>query len=312
MTHTTEDYLGTPKPRSRPQHLWFSWGHPLASTQAPSLCILSWSSLFEYLLVLACVSKFPSFKDISHVWIMSWPHGLTSSWSFIFFKGPISKCSHIQRSQRHSVICSEEVGEPEFSHLTGFLLVMDTSPIASKGTPPVPSLRSSWGSKRLTGKKKKSIPSNWTSRSWDQTTTIEPVFETPSKAISVSFSSSSSSEPASWGNSAFLALIPCSFDADSGMADDAWLHGGCWFFIPWSVFSQTLELLACNSPPPSLLVSPLHTPPLSKKTKGNWQAAGQGKLSYIISPLGSSLCCLYLKAIIFYISWHEFSSTHDP
>lgn len=53
-------------------------------------------------------------------------------------------------------------------------------------------------------------------------------------------------------------------------------------------------------------------PSLCKKTQGNWQAAGQGKLSYIISPSGAFLCCLYLKAIIFYISWQEFSSTSDP
>lgn len=86
---------------------------------------------------------------------------------------------------------------------------------------------------------------------------------------------------------------------------------GCWFSILWDVFSQTLELLTCFF---RLLLPwpPRPAPSLLKKTQGNWQAAGQGKLSYIISPSGAFLCCLYLKAIIFYISWQEFSSTSDP
>lgn len=123
---------------------------------------------------------------------------------------------------------------------------------------------------------KKSIPSSWKSHNWDQII-IELVFVTPSKAISASASSSSSSEVTSLSNTAFLDLIPYSFDVECGMGNDAWFHGGCWFFIPWSVFSQTLEL---HFLPPSPLptVSPLPTPPSPQKPReidkqqdrGNW------------------------------------------
>lgn len=65
-----------------------------------------------------------------------------------------------------------------------------------------------------------------------------------------------------------------------------------WVFHSLRCF-QTLELFTCF-----VHFSPLSLPPclsLLKKTKGNWQAAGQGKLSYIISPSGTSLCCLIWK-----------------
>lgn len=141
---------------------------------------------------------------------------------------------------------------------------------------------------------------------WAQQRATELIFVRPSKPDSEECLSSwpSSSEPTSFRNTASPGLSLCS-EADSGRRDAVWVRGSCWFFILWDVCSVAYLLF----PLLSLLAPPW---PHLKKTKGNWQAAGQGELSYMISPWGTLLCCLYLKAIIFYISWQEFSSTGDP
>lgn len=97
----------------------------------------------------------------------------------------------------------------------------------------------------------------------------------------------------SFKNTASFGFSLCSFEADSGLGGAVWFYCGCWVFILWDIFSQTLELLTCFSHFFLLSLPPCFS--FLKKTKGNWQAAGQGKLSYIISPLGTSLCCRIWK-----------------
>lgn len=103
----------------------------------------------------------------------------------------------------------------------------------------------------------------------------------------------SSSEPISFRNTASFGYSLCSLDAESGWGDAVWFYCGCRFFILWDVFKHLSCSLAFFHFSPFLSLSPCFSP--IKKTKGNWQAARQGKLSYIISPWGTSLCCLIWK-----------------
>lgn len=118
----------------------------------------------------------------------------------------------------------------------------------------------------------------------------ELMFVSPSEPVSEECLSSwpSSSEPSSFRNTASPGLSLCSSEADSGRRDAVWVHGSCWFFILWDVCSVAYLLF----PLLSLLAPPW---PHLKKTKGNWQAAGQGELSYMISPWGTLLCAFIWK-----------------
>lgn len=76
--------------------------------------------------------------------------------------------------------------------------------------------------------------------------------------------------------------------------------GRCCVILLWLLGFHSLRYFQSNAWVAHLLshFSLLSLPPcfsFLKKTKGNWQAAGQGKLSYIISPLGTSLCCRIWK-----------------